>query len=164
MALNAGAECWYPTGTGTASGQGQRGDSSVKQRTTAPVVSTANYDIYTMPPSQKLSWAEEESELSDTPRGNKKRPNNKRSAGKSRQQRSSSESSSSSGDIMASDPGSSRSHHHRRRRKQSQKESELAAEPAAEYCATLSSTTDELVPLSRSAASEINLLLLGMGV
>jgi hypothetical protein len=116
----------------------------------------------TMPTRHKFSWAEEAEEVIDSPgRGQNKRP------GKSRQQRSSAESSDC--DVMQTEPGSSKSHRRRgnRRNKQRTQKDGEKNEPAAalvDQCAALSSTSDDQVPLSRSAASEVNLLLLGMGV
>lgn len=116
----------------------------------------------TMPTRHKFSWAEEAEEVIDSPgRGQNKRP------GKSRQQRSSAESSDC--DVMQTEPGSSKSHRRRgnRRNKQRTQKDGEKNEPAAalvDQCAALSSTSDYQVPLSRSAASEVNLLLLGMGV
>jgi hypothetical protein len=116
----------------------------------------------TMPTRHKFSWAEEAEEVIDSPgRGQNKKP------GKSRQQRSSAESSDC--DVMQTEPGSSKSHRRRgnRRNKQRTQKDGEKNEPAAalvDQCAALSSTSDDQVPLSRSAASEVNLLLLGMGV
>ena len=117
----------------------------------------------TMPTRHKFSWAEEAEEVIDSPgRGQNKRP------GKSRQQRISAESSDC--DVMQTEPGSSKSRGNRRgnrRNKQRTQKDGKKNEPAAalvDQCAALSSTSDDQVPLSRSAASEVNLLLLGMGV